>query len=138
MTRVRGNHTFDSSNTRHNVARMLAALETPMTYLELEARMHMSHRSVHLYLQHLRTSPRRARVCDYRLIDGRWHKVFGLGDAPDVAQPKNQCEKKRNAKYRAKIKADPELRLKSQLYEKARWAKRKAVSKPQSWFSALM
>lgn len=133
-----GNHTFDSSNTRHNVARMLEALATPMTYLELEAKLHMSHRSVQLYLWHLRNEPRRVRISGYRMIDSRWQKVFGLGSGPDAPAPKKQSEKKRNALYRAKVKADPELRLKATLREKAKWAAKKATAKPQSWLSALM
>lgn len=133
----RANHTFDSSNTRYNLARMLAALETPMTYVELETLLHMSHRSVHFYVNYLRTNPRRVRVSGFKLVNSRWHKVIALGDAPDAKQPKKQCEKKRNAIRRAKVKADPELRLKQQMHEKARWARKKAVRKPTTWLSAL-
>ncbi len=136
MTRKPANSTFDSSNTRHNAQMLLEALKTPHTHAELCAACFLTRRSLGRYLAFLRASQRRVRICGYRMIGSRHHRVYELGTAPDVPIPK-QDEKKRNAKRRAKVKADPELLLRLRLYEKARWL----VKKPrpaQSWLSALM
>lgn len=136
MTR-KPNHTFDSSNTRHTMARLLAALETPQGTEQLRTTLHMSERSLRLYLAHLRSAPRRVRVAGYVPAKFGYSMLFALGSEADAPRPKPLTETQRNAKRNKKVKADPELRLKRQLVEKARWAMTKAVRAPQNPFSAL-
>lgn len=134
--RKKPNHTFDSSNTRHNIARLLAALEVPRTYLELEALLHMSPRSVRFYIKHLR-DPENKRVYlkTYRIVAGRNHAVFAIGRRKDAKMVKMTNEEK-GARYRAAVKASPEREARRQRHEKARWLRIKPKPK-QSIFSAL-
>lgn len=134
--RKQANHTFDSSNTRHNVARMLAALAEPRTYVELEAMLFMSPRSVRFYIEHLRQEPnQRVYRKAYRLVNERNHAVFALGAKRDAAMPR-QTEAQKNAKRRAKVKACPDLTERAKRYEQARWLM-KRPKPPQTIFAAL-
>lgn len=135
--RKKPNHTFDSSNTRHKVTQMLGALTEPKTYDELQLMLHMSKRSVHFYIEHLRQPPnQRVYKKAYRLVNGRYHAVFALGARKDAAMPARQTEAEKKAKWRAKVKSDPDLQARRQLYEKARWLMKRPKVK-QSPFSAL-
>lgn len=130
--------TFDSANTRHNVARMLAALQTPRTFAELEAELHMTHRNVQRYIAHLKAEPRRVRVDSYRKIGSHHHQMLALGSDPDCPAPvPTISEKERSAIRRKKAKADPEARLKMESREKARWNVKKAVRTANCWFGEL-
>lgn len=136
MTRTPGRHTFDSSNTRHNVERFLALLASSHTYVEIQAALHMSARSVRLYIKHLRCKDnQRVYLCGWRLIDGRYQASFKVGSRKDAKQPK-QTDQEKNAKWRAKVKADPDLSERRYKYEAARWLARKPKA-AQSWLSAL-
>ncbi len=127
------NHTFDSSNTRHNVARILAVLVKPQTYEELAETICVSHRTMRRYIKHLRADPnRRVRIKSWR---GNV-PVFALGATKDAVR-KPQTEAAKSYKWRVKVKASEELRDRIQQYEKVRWAIKKAKSTPQSWVSAL-
>lgn len=133
------NHTFDSSNTRHNIKRMLAALVEPRIYEQLAAMLHMSDRSVRFYVKHLRQKPdRRVRVRAYLPIPNGYVAQIALGSLPDAPKPPKKGDKERNAAYRAKVKATPELRERQRRHEVARWAVKKARKSPQNWASALL
>jgi hypothetical protein len=140
IKRKPGRHTFDSSNTRHNISRLLTALETPQTHKQLRETLFFTERTLNHYLKHLRAAPnRRVRVKSWILVRSRWLPVLALGAAPDAVQPK-QTAKERNAKRRAKVKADPELLAARKRREQARWLVKKIKAgniKPQTWFSAL-
>lgn len=135
-----GRHTFDSSNTRHNIGRLLTALETPQTHKQLRDTLFFTERTLNHYLKHLRAKPnRRVRVKSWIVVRSRWLPVLALGAAPDAIQPK-QTTQERNAKRRAKVKADPDLEAARKRREQARWLVTKIKAgniKPQTWFSAL-
>lgn len=130
------NHTFNSSNTRHNIERMLAYLATPHTYTEIEAALHMSPRSIRFYIEHLRAQDnRRVFLQAWRLIDGRYHAVFMAGTRKDAKQRK-LTKAQQNAKWRARVKASDDLREREQKREQARWIVKK-VSRmvPAAWYA---
>ena len=139
MTRAtKGRNTFNSSNTRYNVERFLAALVTPKTQLQLQAEVHLSARSIRHYLTHLRAEPnRRVYLKRYLLINGRYEAFFALGNKPDAVKPR-QTPAEKAAKWKAKVKSDPELQQRLANFEKARWATRKATKQPNTWLSALI
>jgi len=133
-----GNHTFDSSNTRYNIERILAALIEPKTYAQLSEMLHMSDRSVRRYVARLRSEPnRRARVKSYLVIGGYHCLIFALGSKPDFVW-RMQTPSEKNAKWRAKVKASPDLIERRRRHEVARWAVKKAIKAPQNWASALL
>lgn len=132
------NHTFDSSNTRHNIARILGALKTPQTYKQLRETLFMSERSLQHYISHLRAEPnRRVRVDHFLFLNCRWVPVLALGSEPDAVKPR-QTEKERNAKYRAKVKATPEKNDARKRRNQARWIVQKAKKRQVTWLSALI
>jgi hypothetical protein len=136
-TRKPGRNTFDSANTRYSLQRILESLLTPCTYGQLAASLHMSDRSVRRYITHLRAEPnRRVRVKSFQPIPNGHIPVFALGSAPDAVRPR-QGEIARNAKYRAKVKATPELRERATRQSSARWMLTKAKRSPNTWASAL-
>lgn len=136
--RRKPNHTFDSSNTRHNIKRMLDALTEPMTYEQLAATLHMSDRSVRFYVQHLRQEPnKRVYLKEHLPASNGYMAQFALGSLPDAPRPARQSERERNAKYRAKVRSNPELRERRRQREKAQWIVKKAKRVPQNPFSAL-
>lgn len=139
MSRIaKGRNTFDSANTRYNVERFLAALVTPKTQLQLQAEVHMSARSVRRYLTHLQAKPnRRVYLKRFLLINSRYEAVFALGNKPDAVKPR-QTPAEKAAKWKAKVKSDPELQQRLANVEKARWAMKKATKQPATWLSALM
>ena len=131
-------HTFDSSNTRYNIERILKLLATPQTYTEMEAALHMSPRSVRFYIQHLRNQDsRRVYLHVWRLTGGRYHAAFKVGSRADTKQPK-MTTAQQNAKWRAKVKASEELTERSRRYEAARWMASKAVRTPNTWCAPVM
>lgn len=138
MRSKRGNSTFDSSNTRYNIARILAGLKTGKTYAQLSAELYMSTRSLSRYMAHLMAEPnRRVFIRKYVLIDAHHCPVFAIGSRPNAPKPGKQDERERNAKYRAKVRSCPEMMVHRRNYESARWATRKAVKTPNTWLSAL-
>lgn len=130
------NHTFDSSNTRHNVSKMLEALKTPKMYTELEDLLHMSARSVRFYIKHLR-GPENQRVYlkAYQIVGGRNHAIFALGKRKDAQVVKLTNEQK-GARYRAGVKASPEREERRRRHEQARWLRIRPMPKQSPW-SAL-
>ena len=137
MTRPSGRHTFDSSNTRHNIARILAALAEPMTYAQLCQSLHMTDRSVRHYLAHLRAAPnKRVYLKAHMPIPNGYVALFALGNKRDATK-KVQTEAERNAKYRAKVKASPERWERRQRLNSARWAIKKAKRTPNTWLTIL-
>lgn len=137
MKRTPGRNTFDSANTRYNVDRILAALAEPKTYAQLCLTLHMTDRSVRHYLKHLRSAPnQRVYLKAYFPIPNGYIALFALGSKPDAFK-KVQTEQERNAKYRAKVKADPDRAEHRQQLNGARWSIKKAMRAPTTWLSAL-
>lgn len=138
MRQIRGRNTFDSENTIYNIGRILEALVEPKTYGQLCNALHMTDRSVRRYLSHLRAQPnRRVYLKRYLVIPNGYSPQFALGSKPDAIKPR-QTETERTAKWRAKVRASPELQERQRRYDSAWWAIKKATSKPQSWASALL
>lgn len=135
-----GQNTFERKPSQYNLARILAALKTgPKLYDELMTSLHMTSRGLNRYLGRLRGNdgaPRLVRVKGYKLIDSRWHRVYALGRAPDAPIPR-QSNAEKNRQHRARVKADPDRSAKKTAYEAARWAVRKATSRPHGIFAAL-
>jgi hypothetical protein len=137
MTRAQGRNTFDSSNTRYNIERILAALVEPKTYAQLCAELHMTNRSARRYLTHLRAEPnRRVYIKKFMSTNGCQFPLFALGSKPD-AKKTVKTNAEFSAQWRAKMKVTPELRERATRYEAARWAAKKALRTPTTWFSAL-
>lgn len=139
MTRARpGRHTFDSANTIHNIKRILALLETgPKTYKQVCDALFMTDRSARHYFKHLRADPnKRVYLKAYIPIPNGYNAQFALGSKPDAFK-RVQTEQERNAKYRAKVKADPDRAERRQRLNAARWAVKKAIRAPHGWAAAL-
>lgn len=132
-----GRSTFDSVPTRHNIARILAALVAPQTCDQLSASLHMSDRSIRRYVAHLRKLPNRlVRVKSWVLIDGHNSPMMELGHRRDAPMPM-MTDFARNARYRAAVKADPERKDRASRRDVAAWSRKRAVKFPQNPFSAL-
>lgn len=136
VSRKPGRSTFDSSNTRHTIARILAALQAPQTHKQLRAALHMSERTLRRYVSHLKSEPnRRVRTASFLLLRNVWIPVIALGSQPDAVKPR-QGEKERCAKYRANVKSNPEMLERRQQQNKARWLIEKPKT-PNAWFGPL-
>lgn len=132
-----GNNTFERSNSRHNVARILASLTCGKTYAQLQAELHMTTRSLSRYMAHLGALPnRRVFIRKWLLIDSRYSPVFSLGKQPDAPKPKIPALE-HGAKRRAKVKACPELSMNRANHDAARWAVQKAMKARNTWLSSL-
>lgn len=132
---------FSTSAAADKLARILAALKAkPISSDDLADLTAMSRRTANRYLRHLSGdggARRVVRVARYTMTNQRVVPLYALGSAPDAVWPK-RCEIERQRQRRAKAKTDPELLIRSQNYEKARWAREKAKRTPSTWFSALM
>lgn len=125
MTYPQGRNTFDSSNTRHNIARIILALEKPQSYRELAAALFMTERSLQRYISHLRAEPnRRVYVKGHKYVNKSHIPILALGALPDAKKPR-MTTAQYNAKRTAKVRASPELMERKHNYEVARWLVRR-------------
>lgn len=97
-------YTFTSVRANLWIVRVLDALETPMTAVQLAATLHKSKVGVLDYLRHLMAEPRRVYIADYAKSTRGHSPVYALGSLPDAEPPKR---KSHSEKYAALI-ADAE------------------------------
>lgn len=130
------------SRYARNIDRIIQLLtESPRTHGELKALLHMSERSVTHYLSELRNGePRRVYVSRYVPSDkgGKDRPVYALGNRKDALRPPRQTMAERSHVRRERFRKNPEIHDQYNARERARKRVITAVSKPNTWFSALM
>lgn len=120
--------TFDTRAARERIKRMVALLrKEPMTAQQIADALHCHKATANLYLQHLRTNPRRVRVSAYTLIGNKYIPVYAIGKEPDARRQKMTHREKW-----AKLKSRPEQYEKTMVRRRAyHHAKRDELGLPR-------
>lgn len=124
-------------------ARRLKAIEgeltaKPLTAVQLAAAIHVVHVSALEYIRHLMSpANKRIRIARWRRLPGHIVAVYRWGSGPDAPKPAAMTAVESARAARKRLCSTEEGRELLRAKERARYQRKKALARPQSWFAAL-